>query len=241
VGVLLVLVAVGHQDGEVMTIAAVLLVAAVLAQFRRGVPGLVLLALGCTDVAVFMLPAAFSNAAAGEALGAVALPASLAAMSLTGLAAAVAAVATAVVQRRRRSVTRSPSEGRSGSRNAGLTVATVTMGVVVVVAAALLTVAVATQPRAAVAPGSQQLTLQAAGTAFSTTTLAAHPGRVTVSLANHDLFWHTFTIERLGVSIDVPVGGTRSITFTAAPGTYRFICAIPGHAAAGMRGTLVVG
>jgi plastocyanin len=63
---------------------------------------------------------------------------------------------------------------------------------------------------------------------------------VTVSLANHDLFWHTFTIERLGVNLDVPVGGTRTVTFTAAAGTYKFICTIPGHAAAGMRGTLIV-
>ena len=63
---------------------------------------------------------------------------------------------------------------------------------------------------------------------------------MTVSLANHDLFWHTFTIERLGVNLDVPVGGSRSVTFTAALGTYTFICRIPGHAAAGMRGTLTV-
>jgi plastocyanin len=236
VGDLLVLAAIGigRQEGEALMIAAVLLVAAAAAQFRRGVPGLMLLALGFTDVGVFMLPAAVSNAAAREALGAIALPASLAAMSLAGLIAAVAAVVTATAQRL----------GRPSSRNAGAKVATVAAGAVAAVGLALVAVAVVTSPpRAAAAPGAeaQSLTIQAAKTAFSATTLQARPGRMTVSLANHDLFWHTFTIERLGVNLAVPVGGTRSVTITVAPGTYQFICAIPGHAEAGMRGTLVVG
>jgi plastocyanin len=106
---------------------------------------------------------------------------------------------------------------------------------------ALGAVAVAGPTRERAAQGSQRLALQAAGTKFSTTALRARPGQVTVSLANHDLFWHTFTIERLGANVDVPVGGTRSVTFTAATGTYTFVCTIPGHASAGMRGTLVVG
>jgi plastocyanin len=109
-----------------------------------------------------------------------------------------------------------------------------------VLAIALGVVAVAGPSRASAAKGSQRLALQAASTKFSTTLLEAHPGRVTVSLANRDLFWHSFTMERLGANVDVPVGGTRSVTFTVAPGTYIFICTIPGHASAGMRGTLVV-
>jgi len=145
-------------------------------------------------------------------------------MSLAGLIGATAAV---VASRR----------GRTAARRGPVVVVA---GAVVVVAAVLAAVAVARPPRAAVAQGSQQLTLRAARTAFSATSLSASPGRVTVSLANHDLFWHTFTIERLGVNLDVPVGGSRSVTFTAAPGTYTFICRIPGHAAAGMRGTLTV-
>ena len=32
----------------------------------------------------------------------------------------------------------------------------------------------------------------------------------------------------------------QQVTFTAAPGTYRFYCAIPGHTALGMAGTLTV-
>jgi plastocyanin len=224
-GELLVLTAVGigRRDREALAIAALLLIAAGLAQRKRALPGLVLLALLFTDVAAFMLPAAVSNLVAREALGGIALPASLAAMSLAGLIAAVAAV---VATRRGRSVSRGP--------------VVVAAAAVVVLATALAAVTVAKPPRAAVVQGSQRLTLQAARTAFSATSLAARPGRVTVSLANHDLFWHTFTIERLGVNLDVPVGGTRTVTFTAAAGTYKFICTIPGHAAAGMRGTLIV-
>jgi plastocyanin len=225
-GELLVLTAVGigRRDRAALAIAALLLIAAGLAQRKRALPGLVLLALLFTDVAAFMLPAAVSNLVAREALGGIALPASLAAMSLAGLIAAVAAV---VATRRGRSVSRGP-------------VVVAAAAAVVVLATALAAVTVAKPPRAAVVQGSQRLTLQAARTAFSATSLAARPGRVTVSLANHDLFWHTFTIERLGVNLDVPVGGTRTVTFTAAAGTYKFICTIPGHAAAGMRGTLIV-
>ncbi|MFZ0545529.1 MAG: cupredoxin domain-containing protein [Candidatus Promineifilaceae bacterium] len=39
----------------------------------------------------------------------------------------------------------------------------------------------------------------------------------------------------------VPAGESKTITFTApAAGTYKFVCTIPGHAAAGMVGTLTV-
>jgi plastocyanin len=61
---------------------------------------------------------------------------------------------------------------------------------------------------------------------------------VTVVLTNHDLFWHTFTINELHVNLEAPMGGTREVTFTAPPGSYRFYCRVPARAAAGMRGTL---
>src|SRR6266536_2685101 len=166
---------------------------------------------------------------AGGTLGGVALPASLAALSLTCLTAAVAAVALGV---RRRRATAGAGAGRGP--------AVLAAGAAAALAIALGAVAVAGPSRASAANGSQRLALQAASTKFSTTLLEAHPGRVTVSLANRDLFWHTFTIERLGANVDVPVGGTRSVTFTVAPGTYTFTCTVPGHASAGMRGTLAV-
>jgi len=241
----LAVVGIGRSDLEAVAIAVLLLVAAALAGWRRGLVGLVLLGLLFVDVAAFMLPAAVSNAGAGEALGGVALPAVLAATSLTGLAAAVAAV-VALARRGRTAGRTAGPRGQAGpgpgaAVGPGRGPAVLAAGAAAVLLVALGAVAVAGPTRERAAQGSQRLALQAAGTKFSTTALRARPGQVTVSLANHDLFWHTFTIERLGANVDVPVGGTRSVTFTAAPGTYTFVCTIPGHASAGMRGTLVVG
>jgi plastocyanin len=241
----LAVVGIGRSDLEAVAIAVLLLVAAALAGWRRGLVGLVLLGLLFVDVTAFMLPAAVSNAGAGEALGGVALPAVLAATSLTGLAAAVAAV-VALARRGRTAGRTAGPRGQAGpgpgaAVGPGRGPAGLAAGAAAVLLVALGAVAVAGPTRERAAQGSQRLALQAAGTKFSTTALRARPGQVTVSLANHDLFWHTFTIERLGANVDVPVGGTRSVTFTAAPGTYTFVCTIPGHASAGMRGTLVVG
>ena len=82
--------------------------------------------------------------------------------------------------------------------------------------------------------------IESANAAFSSTSLAAPSGQVTVVLTNHDLFWHTFTIDELDVDLEAPLGGTREATFTAPPGIYRFYCRVPAHAAAGMRGTLTI-
>src|SRR5437588_671899 len=78
------------------------------------------------------------------------------------------------------------------------------------------------------------------GAADSTKTLTAGSGQATVSIANQDLFWHTFTIDKLGVNVLVPVGGHRELSLNLAPGTYIYYCAIPGHRQAGMQGTLTV-
>jgi hypothetical protein len=50
----------------------------------------------------------------------------------------------------------------------------------------------------------------------------------------------SFAIDAVGLDLRVPVGRLRSASFDARPGTYRFYCSIPGHAALGMRGTLTV-
>lgn len=76
--------------------------------------------------------------------------------------------------------------------------------------------------------------------AFSNTALRAHPGHVVVAMENHDLFWHTFTIETLGVDLKVPIQATQQIAFEAPAGVYTFHCTIPGHELLGMTGTLTV-
>jgi uncharacterized cupredoxin-like copper-binding protein len=35
-------------------------------------------------------------------------------------------------------------------------------------------------------------------------------------------------------------GGSKTLTVSLTPGTYKFYCSVPGHRQAGMEGTLVV-
>ena len=49
---------------------------------------------------------------------------------------------------------------------------------------------------------------------------------------------HTFTIEELGVDLEVPAHKAGRIDIDAAPGIYQFVCSVPGHEA--MTGTLII-
>ncbi len=73
-----------------------------------------------------------------------------------------------------------------------------------------------------------------------TMVVTATSHHVTLYVTNDDLFWHTVTIDQLGVEVALPVGSHRRITFTAPSGTYTFYCRIPGHRQAGMQGTITV-
>ena len=68
------------------------------------------------------------------------------------------------------------------------------------------------------------------------------PG-ATIELVNAGSAEHNFHAEDLGIDEDMAVGYSGEITIPAdaAPGTYDFVCNVPGHAAAGMVGTLVIG
>ncbi len=67
------------------------------------------------------------------------------------------------------------------------------------------------------------------------------PG-TTVQLVNTGAAGHNFEVTDLGINVDMLAGETVTalIPADAAPGTYEFICNIPGHAEAGMVGTLTV-
>jgi plastocyanin len=82
--------------------------------------------------------------------------------------------------------------------------------------------------------------LQTVNIAYVPDSLQARAGKVTVAVRNRDLFWHTFTIDALGVDVTAPVGQLRSAAFEARPGTYSYYCRIPSHATLGMRGTITV-
>jgi glucose/arabinose dehydrogenase/uncharacterized cupredoxin-like copper-binding protein len=63
---------------------------------------------------------------------------------------------------------------------------------------------------------------------------------VTVSLPNTGAALHNFSIDELGIDVDVAAGDTGSATINAPAGDYEFYCNVPGHEEAGMLGTLTV-
>jgi nitrite reductase (NO-forming) len=91
------------------------------------------------------------------------------------------------------------------------------------------------------APNAYTLTMQ--NVAFSATDFnikADMSGRVTLTLVNLDGMQHNVTVDALGITLTVGPNETKTFAFTAKPGIYPFSCSIPGHAAAGMRGTMTI-
>jgi len=79
---------------------------------------------------------------------------------------------------------------------------------------------------------------------YSTTTLTAQPGKVTIEFTNMASLEHNVTVEsaagaKLGATPTFS-GGTKSLTLILKAGTYSFFCTVPGHRQAGMQGTLTV-
>ena len=77
-------------------------------------------------------------------------------------------------------------------------------------------------------------------TAGGELTMTVAPGTV-IELVNTGNA-HNFEAADLGINQDMPAGETVQVTVpeNAEPGSYAFICNIPGHAAAGMVGTLII-
>jgi plastocyanin len=77
---------------------------------------------------------------------------------------------------------------------------------------------------------------------FNTTALAAKAGTVKIVLKNPSSSGmpHGIAIQGHGSGAVVQPGGTSTVTAKLAPGKYTFLCPVPGHAAAGMTGTLTV-
>jgi cyclophilin family peptidyl-prolyl cis-trans isomerase/plastocyanin len=62
----------------------------------------------------------------------------------------------------------------------------------------------------------------------------------TIVLPNEGAAAHNFSIDELGIDVDIAAGATEEVTIFAPPGTYEYYCNVPGHKEAGMVGTLVV-
>lgn len=78
---------------------------------------------------------------------------------------------------------------------------------------------------------------------YSTTTLKAKAGVVTIVMKNAGILPHDVGIKGNGVNVKgriVAKGGTSTVTAKLKPGRYTFYCSVPGHEQAGMKGTLTV-
>jgi len=79
--------------------------------------------------------------------------------------------------------------------------------------------------------------------AFDTTELSAKAGEVTIDFDNPSALEHDVAIEQGGKQIAISetiTEGSTSVSADLEPGTYTFLCTVPGHAEAGMEGTLTV-
>ena len=183
--------------------------------WRGGLLGRSILGLLLIDTLVWMAPAAFSNVTHRDALLSTARSTALAVLAVTALVAIL------------------PGARRMPAP------ALVAGGGVAIAAILGLTRLLGVGDDVGVRPGDVVVSIRT--NEFSTDALALEPGSVGLAVTNHDVFWHTFTIDELGLDLRVPNGGTRRVDLDLAPGTYRFVCAIPGHEQAGMVGTLTVG
>jgi uncharacterized cupredoxin-like copper-binding protein len=77
---------------------------------------------------------------------------------------------------------------------------------------------------------------------FNTSHLTAKAGTVKIVLTNPSSSGmdHAIAIQGHGSGKVVNPGGTSTLTATLKRGTYTFLCPVPGHAQAGMQGTLTV-
>jgi plastocyanin len=79
---------------------------------------------------------------------------------------------------------------------------------------------------------------------FDKPSLTAKAGKVTVTFTNKAAVGHNFTIQSTGgatvAATPTFAGGTKTLSATLKPGKYTFLCTVPGHAMAGMKGTLTV-
>lgn len=63
---------------------------------------------------------------------------------------------------------------------------------------------------------------------------------VTVALPNEGVTLHNFSIDALGIDVDIEAGAAQEVVVNAPAGTYEYYCNVPGHKPAGMSGTLTV-
>ena len=206
-------------DIEAAAVAVAFLISTLLLRLRGGRLGAVGISLVSLVTLFFMGAAALTNARVGSQIQWVLITAVLTAIAFTGVIAAVNDLLR-------------PTDESARSSGPFITVGLALLWLVGVTTWALVSGDRDTP--------DATISLVAENVAFSEDLLVEPSGEITVEVANRDLFWHTFTVEDLGVDLRIPVGAERIVAFDAPPGTYQYICAIPGHPEAGMKGSLIV-
>ena len=102
-------------------------------------------------------------------------------------------------------------------------------------AAASIAIAVTTESDVALV-GDAQVTAERVAFAPEAITLASDATGVWVD--NRDGVHHTFTVEALGIDLEIPALKAKRVDVAAAAGTYEVICTVPGHD--NMTATLIV-
>ena len=80
------------------------------------------------------------------------------------------------------------------------------------------------------------------GTAYSATAAVAKAGQVTFKMPNKSSIDHNIALKGVPGAAGKVIGQGATSTFSVSlkPGKYTFYCQVPGHEAAGMKGTLTV-
>ncbi len=101
---------------------------------------------------------------------------------------------------------------------------------------------------AAAATGAAQTLSLAANTEgqlkYNTTSLSAKAGKVSIDVTYTAPLSHNVTVATSSGTVvgATPTfqGGSKTLTLSLKPGSYKFYCSVPGHRMAGMEGTLTV-
>lgn len=97
---------------------------------------------------------------------------------------------------------------------------------------------------AATKPGSTlKLAADPSAIAYDTTSLTAKAGEVTIDFSNPAPIEHDVAILKDGEEIaasELVTEADTSVSAELEPGSYTFLCTVPGHAEAGMEGILTV-
>jgi plastocyanin len=192
------------------------------ARLRLGRVAAVILLLAFADIGFYTVTGAAANFFAGVDWWALALPAVLATFCITGVVSALAVLGAP----------RKAAKANDLALNFA--------GSVLFIAVLVLAAGALARRAPPIPQGASQVALVSEDMSFSNTKLKLPGQRVAITLENHDLFWHTFTVDALHVDLRVPMRARQTVQFEAPAGTYSFYCAIPGHELLGMKGTLVV-